>query len=215
MNTPFTTLEPAHASTQFVFPANFRTQEIQTDGATIHVRVGGQGPAVVLLHGFGFTGDMWAPLAAELARDHRVVVPDHSVIACELGSQGSPHVTCKPESVKQHDRRALSADSDMNCRAVGLNVLSMEVGRKYELSTCVGSFERGEGCVHLFLSCLCSFVTTWLQHAPPHQRGCFRHSPWLPTADKARRPPSPRLQPVAESGAVFSGTRGRCSRASE
>jgi len=31
---------------------------------------------VVLLHGFGDTGDMWAPLAAALARDHTVVVPD-------------------------------------------------------------------------------------------------------------------------------------------
>ena len=74
-NTPFTALA-AHASAKFVFPANFHTQEIQTDGATIHVRVGGQGPAVVLLHGFGDTGDMWAPMAAELAHDHRVVVPD-------------------------------------------------------------------------------------------------------------------------------------------
>ena len=58
------------------FPASFRTQNIQTDGAKLHVRVGGQGPAVVLLHGFGDTGDMWAPLAANLARDHTVVVPD-------------------------------------------------------------------------------------------------------------------------------------------
>src|SRR5882762_7687870 len=52
------------------FPASFRTQNIQTDGAKLHVRVGGQGPAVVLLHGFGDTGDMWAPLAADLARAH-------------------------------------------------------------------------------------------------------------------------------------------------
>ncbi|TDH58594.1 alpha/beta hydrolase [Dankookia rubra] len=58
------------------FPAGFATREIPADGATLHVRVGGAGPAVVLLHGFGDTGDMWAPLAAELARDHRVVVPD-------------------------------------------------------------------------------------------------------------------------------------------
>src|SRR5882672_2117943 len=58
------------------FPASFRTQNIQTDGAMLHVRVGGQGPAVVLLHGFGDTGDMWAPLAANLARDHTVIVPD-------------------------------------------------------------------------------------------------------------------------------------------
>jgi len=58
------------------FPASFRTQNIATDGATIYVRVGGNGPTVVLLHGFGDTGDMWAPLAADLVRDHTVVVPD-------------------------------------------------------------------------------------------------------------------------------------------
>ena len=53
-----------------------RTEEIETGGATIHTRVGGTGPAVVMLHGFADTGDMWAPLAAELAKDHTVVVPD-------------------------------------------------------------------------------------------------------------------------------------------
>jgi len=58
------------------FPADFRTQEIKNDHVTLHVRFGGQGPAVLLIHGFGDTGDMWAPLAAELERDHRVVVPD-------------------------------------------------------------------------------------------------------------------------------------------
>jgi pimeloyl-ACP methyl ester carboxylesterase len=58
------------------FPAAFGTRDIAVDGATIHTRVGGHGPAVVLLHGFGDTGDMWAPLAARLASDHTVVVPD-------------------------------------------------------------------------------------------------------------------------------------------
>jgi pimeloyl-ACP methyl ester carboxylesterase len=58
------------------FPSGFRTQEIKTDGATIHVRIGGQGPAVVMLHGFGNTGDMWAPVAAALASGHTIVVPD-------------------------------------------------------------------------------------------------------------------------------------------
>jgi pimeloyl-ACP methyl ester carboxylesterase len=57
-------------------PTGFRTQEIATNGTTLHVRVGGKGPAVVLLHGYGDTGDMWAPLAAELAKDHTVIVPD-------------------------------------------------------------------------------------------------------------------------------------------
>ena len=58
------------------FPAGFRIETISTNGAKIHVRVGGKGPAVVLLHGYGETGDMWAPLAVQLARDHTVVVPD-------------------------------------------------------------------------------------------------------------------------------------------
>jgi pimeloyl-ACP methyl ester carboxylesterase len=58
------------------FPASFYTEGIKTDGATIHVRVGGKGPAVVMLHGFGNTGDMWAPLAAALVKDHTVIVPD-------------------------------------------------------------------------------------------------------------------------------------------
>ncbi len=58
------------------FPSGFRAEDIKSDGATIHVRVGGQGPAVVMLHGFGDTGDMWAPLAAALAPEHTVVVPD-------------------------------------------------------------------------------------------------------------------------------------------
>jgi pimeloyl-ACP methyl ester carboxylesterase len=58
------------------FPTTFETREIETNGVTIHTRVGGQGPAVVLLHGFGTTGDMWAPLAAALVADHTVIVPD-------------------------------------------------------------------------------------------------------------------------------------------
>ncbi|MGO4664941.1 alpha/beta fold hydrolase [Bosea sp. 2YAB26] len=58
------------------FPAGFRTQEIPTNGTTLHVRVGGQGPAVVLLHGYGETGDMWGEMAADLARDRTVIVPD-------------------------------------------------------------------------------------------------------------------------------------------
>ncbi len=58
------------------FPASFKTQGIATNGATIHVRVGGRGPAVLLLHGYGETGDMWAPMAADLVRDYTVVVPD-------------------------------------------------------------------------------------------------------------------------------------------
>ena len=60
----------------FDFPPGFRTRDIATNGTSIYVRCGGTGPAVVLLHGYGETGDMWAPMAVYLARDHTVVVPD-------------------------------------------------------------------------------------------------------------------------------------------
>jgi len=60
----------------FDFPPTFVVREIATNGVTIHVRSGGAGPPVVLLHGYGETGDMWVPLAADLVRDHTVIVPD-------------------------------------------------------------------------------------------------------------------------------------------
>lgn len=58
------------------FPAEFRVVDVKTADATIHVRIGGKGPAVMLLHGFGDTGDMWQPLAVRLMQDHTVVIPD-------------------------------------------------------------------------------------------------------------------------------------------
>jgi pimeloyl-ACP methyl ester carboxylesterase len=65
----------AHAHVE-PFPAGFQMQMVETNGTRLYVRVGGHGPAVVLLHGFGDTGDMWAPLAAVLVKDHTVIVPD-------------------------------------------------------------------------------------------------------------------------------------------
>src|SRR5215468_10012669 len=66
---------PAGAAVQ-PYPAGFRTQTIETNGTKLYVRVGGTGPAVILLHGFADTGDMWAPIAAKLVKDHTVIVPD-------------------------------------------------------------------------------------------------------------------------------------------
>ena len=66
------------AAAKIVKFVGVRTEAIKTDGATIYVRIGGKGPAVVMLHGFGDTGDMWAPLANALIKDHTVIVPDHA-----------------------------------------------------------------------------------------------------------------------------------------
>jgi len=67
---------PVAHQQSFTWPKTFRARTIAANGTRLHVRVGGAGPAVVLLHGYGETGDMWVPLAKDLLRDHTVVVPD-------------------------------------------------------------------------------------------------------------------------------------------
>ena len=53
------------AATVTPFPSGFAARDIDVgDGVKIHVRVGGRGPAVMMVHGFGDTGEMWAPPAA-------------------------------------------------------------------------------------------------------------------------------------------------------
>ena len=68
-------INPAHAKIE-KFPSGMRIERIKVDGATIYARAGGQGPAVLLLHGFADTGDMWASVAKALIKDHTVIVPD-------------------------------------------------------------------------------------------------------------------------------------------
>jgi pimeloyl-ACP methyl ester carboxylesterase len=58
------------------WPQAFAARQMPVAGGTQYVRVGGKGPAVLLLHGFGDTGDMWVSLAEVLVADHTVVVPD-------------------------------------------------------------------------------------------------------------------------------------------
>ena len=76
----------------YPFPAVMQTRTIETNGASIHVRVGGHGPAVVMLHGFGTTGDMWGHLASALIEEHMVVAPD----LCGLGLSSTAAWKTKP-----------------------------------------------------------------------------------------------------------------------
>jgi len=58
-------------------PANFQSKTTHSpEGADIFVRWGGTGPVALLLHGYAENSDSWAPLAADLMKDHTVVVPD-------------------------------------------------------------------------------------------------------------------------------------------
>jgi pimeloyl-ACP methyl ester carboxylesterase len=58
-------------------PSSFHAKTIHSpEGADIFVRWGGKGPVVVLIHGYAENSDSWAPLGADLTKDHTVVVPD-------------------------------------------------------------------------------------------------------------------------------------------
>jgi haloacetate dehalogenase len=55
----------------------FEYQRITVDGdIALNTAVGGEGDAIVLLHGFPQTHLMWRHVAADLAADHSVIVPD-------------------------------------------------------------------------------------------------------------------------------------------
>lgn len=67
----------AVVSAQPSLPAGFQKRTIHSPGgADIFVRWGGSGPVALLLHGYAENSDSWAPLAADLMKDHTVVVPD-------------------------------------------------------------------------------------------------------------------------------------------
>jgi pimeloyl-ACP methyl ester carboxylesterase len=58
-------------------PSSFQAKTIHSPkAADIFVRWAGKGPVVVLIHGYAENSDSWAPLAADLMKDHAVVVPD-------------------------------------------------------------------------------------------------------------------------------------------
>jgi pimeloyl-ACP methyl ester carboxylesterase len=54
----------------------FDEHELVVDGARLRYAVSGVGPSVVLVHGLGGTIENWRGIAPELARTHRVLVPD-------------------------------------------------------------------------------------------------------------------------------------------
>jgi pimeloyl-ACP methyl ester carboxylesterase len=57
-------------------PAGFTEKSAVVNGVRINYKIGGQGPAVVLLHGYTQTSHMWLPLMPLLAKSHTVIAPD-------------------------------------------------------------------------------------------------------------------------------------------
>lgn len=58
-----------------LFPG-FAERRIATQDAEIYLRHGGEGPVLVLLHGYPQSHAMWHKVAGELAQHFTVVLPD-------------------------------------------------------------------------------------------------------------------------------------------
>ena len=52
------------------------SRRLDVSGLRVHIRVGGAGTPVVLLHGYGVSGSYMVPLARSLAPSFSVFVPD-------------------------------------------------------------------------------------------------------------------------------------------
>jgi haloacetate dehalogenase len=69
----------------------FDYRGIAVGDASYRVAVAGEGPVVVLLHGYPQTHYCWREVAPELARTHRVVVPDIRGYGATRAPAGGPH----------------------------------------------------------------------------------------------------------------------------
>ena len=54
----------------------FKEASASVNGVRINYKIAGQGPAIVLLHGYTQTSHMWLPLIPKLSGSHTVIAPD-------------------------------------------------------------------------------------------------------------------------------------------
>ena len=90
----------------------FETTDIEVAGVRIHVRVGGAGDPVLLLHGYPETGAMWHRVAPALAEAHTVVVPD-------LRGYGATDRPPSDPSHRAYSKRVMAADQAGLMRQLG------------------------------------------------------------------------------------------------
>lgn len=68
----------------------FETVTVETSGGQMRMRVGGVGPAALLIHGIPASGEMWRAVAEIVSTQHRVLVPDLIGFGASSRTPGAP-----------------------------------------------------------------------------------------------------------------------------
>ena len=95
-----------------LFDPRFKRQDLELEGVRLHVRLGGNGPPLLLLHGFPQTHAMWHAVAPALAERHTLVMPD-------LRGYGDSQKVAATADHAAHGKRAMAADMAALMHALG------------------------------------------------------------------------------------------------
>ena len=110
--------QPVETTSPVNFFPGFRRETIQTSGTTINVLVGGDGPPVLLLHGYPQTHVEWRKIAPELAKSYTLIIPDLR----GYGDSGKPP---DGENHINYSKRAMASDQVEVMEKLGFNQFAM------------------------------------------------------------------------------------------
>jgi len=108
---------------------SFRRRRIRSNGVTIHCAIAGNGPPLLMLHGYPQTHSMWHRVAPDLARDH-------SVVCADLRGYGD---SSKPQGLPDH--------SNYSKRAMALDMVGVMCALGHERFHVIGH-DRGGRVAH-------------------------------------------------------------------
>ena len=123
------------------------------DGVSLHVAVGGSGSPVVLLHGFPQTHLMWRHVAADLAADHTVIVPD-------LRGYGASDKPADPDG-HAYSKRTMGGDVVALARALGHERFALAGHDRGALVAIRTGLDHPEAVTHLASLDVLPTLDTW------------------------------------------------------
>ena len=170
-----------------LFPG-FERRKIRTSEATINLVIGGEGPPVLLLHGYPQTHAMWHKVAPVLARNYTIVCPD-------LRGYGD---SSKPKGLPDHSnysKRAMALDMAQVMESLGFlgfHVIGHDRGGRvaHRLARDFGKRVRSltvldiSPTLKMYQNTTKQFATAYwhwfflIQEAPLPERMLQGHAPW-------------------------------------